>query len=290
MPSPISVASREPDAELEHLWSAEGPGRAGFVSIPAVDPEGQIWAASSFENVFMVFDRDGTYIESWGEPGAGEGQFRLESGGNGYGTIAFGQDGGFYVADPGNARIQQFDADREFVRAWGSFGTGDGQFVLPHVIELDGEGNVYVLDDERDDVQVFDPEGEHLRNVGESVGPYMTVDDDGTVFGVDNDRGVLFEFAPDGQVRMAIDISEVVPFATGIDIHSSGDVLVSGSDTGGSEVRYLNLIRLGRDGTLRNVWPHGGEAVTVDPAGDRVYATYTEEDIPAVQAYALPAD
>src|SRR5688572_19869195 len=40
-----------------------------------------------------------------------------------------------------------------FVTAWGSQGTGNGQFNLPQDVEVDGAGNVYVVDTENHRIQ-----------------------------------------------------------------------------------------------------------------------------------------
>jgi DNA-binding beta-propeller fold protein YncE len=55
-----------------------------------------------------------------------------------------------------NFRIQQFTADGEFVRTFGSVGTGFGQFARPKGIAVDREGRVYVVDSAFQNVQIFD--------------------------------------------------------------------------------------------------------------------------------------
>jgi DNA-binding beta-propeller fold protein YncE len=290
MPSPAVVAAREAEAKLDILWSERGPElERPWTWSPTIDAEGRIWAASSFDDVFWIIDREGTYLESWGASGSDDGQFQFEAEGNGFGAIAFGADGGFYVADSGNSRVQQFGADRRFVRAWGSFGTDEGEFTVPIDLGLDGEGNVYVFDDGRQDVQVFDPDGAHLRTIGADLGPYIAVDKDGTVFAFNNRQDLLLEHSPEGDVRTVYDTSDIISFATGLDIAPSGDLFIPSSDTGSSNVAYETLAQLGRDGTVRHIWPNGAEAVAVDPAGDRLYLTYSDVN-PAVEAYALPAD
>ncbi len=56
-----------------------------------------------------------------------------------------------------------------FVTKWGSQGTDDGQFLRPHDINFDSEGNVYVSDRDRNDIQKFTPNGTFLLKWG-SVG------------------------------------------------------------------------------------------------------------------------
>jgi tripartite motif-containing protein 71 len=42
--------------------------------------------------------------------------------------------------------IKKFDSDGNFITSWGSEGTGDNQFWLPHDIAIDSSDNVYVVD------------------------------------------------------------------------------------------------------------------------------------------------
>jgi tripartite motif-containing protein 71 len=50
------------------------------------------------------------------------------------------------VADPNNNRIQKFDTNGTFPKAWGSYGSGNGQFKNPYHVAVDGLGEVYVAD------------------------------------------------------------------------------------------------------------------------------------------------
>jgi RHS repeat-associated protein len=64
------------------------------------------------------------------------------------------------VADTSNDRIQEFNESAEFIRAFGSYGSGNGQFNEPKGITIDSQGNVWVVDSENGRVQVFGEEGE----------------------------------------------------------------------------------------------------------------------------------
>ena len=50
------------------------------------------------------------------------------------------------VIDNGNYRAQVFLLDGTFVRAWDTFGTGDGQFQSPRGIAVTANGKVFVAD------------------------------------------------------------------------------------------------------------------------------------------------
>jgi len=43
-------------------------------------------------------------------------------------------------------RIQKFDSNGTFLTAWGSAGSGDGQFNSPGGVAVEGGGSVYVAD------------------------------------------------------------------------------------------------------------------------------------------------
>jgi hypothetical protein len=53
--------------------------------------------------------------------------------------------------------------DYSLIRKWGSKGTGDGQFIHPHAIDVDSKGNVYVGELNKPGVQVFDNNGTFLK-------------------------------------------------------------------------------------------------------------------------------
>jgi mannose-6-phosphate isomerase-like protein (cupin superfamily) len=61
--------------------------------------------------------------------------------------------GYLYAADRDNARVQVFAPDGRYLAAWGTMGTGAGQFLNPVGIALDHRGHAYVVDAGR--VQAF---------------------------------------------------------------------------------------------------------------------------------------
>jgi sugar lactone lactonase YvrE len=195
---------------VEFLWETRGgpDSPLGNPSKVAVAPDGSIWVVDADNNRFQIFAPDGTFLEAWGTPGSGEGEFdftTVDWGGNDEAAIAFAPDGTFYVADPGNHRIQKFGPDRSFLTAWGSEGQEPGQFGTPIDLVVDGQGRVYVLDANR--VQVFDADGRFLAEWGERgfepgqlFGPFgIGLDPDGTLLIAEYDSSRVQRFTPEGE-------------------------------------------------------------------------------------------
>jgi NHL repeat len=301
-PTPIAVASAVPTstaapspspsslAALALLWQKGGPTRNKTETYwPTVNPvTGNVWVASSFDDQYWIFSPDGKFLEAWGTPGTGPGQFKLTTNDpnpDGVGAIAFGPDGTFYVADNGNHRVEKFDKDRHFVTMWGSFGTGDGQFASPKGIATDGK-TIYVADDPRGDVQAFDTNGRFLRSF-----PFPFV---------------LFTLARSGHLFVA-DRSGVLELdGTGRQVaHFDFDFAGMGGDPAQSAVDdaghiYLNiqnqtgpigLVELDAQGAILHRWSTGGETMAVARDGKAVYLAFTalsNQGWDFIRKYALP--
>jgi hypothetical protein len=89
-----------------------------------------------------------TYSKSFGSYGSGPGQFTVPN------SIAADRSGNLYIIDnnigtanaPTYARVEKFDANGNFLAQFGSYGSGNGQFITPSAIALDASGNIYVTD------------------------------------------------------------------------------------------------------------------------------------------------
>ncbi|MDQ3938619.1 MAG: NHL repeat-containing protein [Chloroflexota bacterium] len=291
-PPLISPGTIEPGAPLEQIWEAKGPTGDEVLFHPAIDPEGRIWAPVARANHFLIFDRDGNYLESWGESGDGEGQFNFRHPwSDAFGGIAFAPDGSFYVSEGGNRRVQKFDPERNFVLSWGSFGPAEDQFLAPDAVALDGVGNVYVHDDEPSVHKMFTSDGEFVRSFAEGSTPWVAVSPDGHVYAQMWERNVLNEYAPDGSLVRSIDLDGLasLPRVADLEVDAQGRLWVSSVDEQGEIDVPDKLFVLDADGQLLHRWD--GTAVTqfvVDPAGDRIYTTFFRS--PSLVAYAVPEE
>ena len=92
----------------------------------ALSPENEIYVSDGYGNARVhKYAQDGRRLLSWGEPGAGPGQFNLPH------NIACDGDGWVYVADRENHRIQVFDRNGRFEAQWHNLHRPSGMYMPP---------------------------------------------------------------------------------------------------------------------------------------------------------------
>lgn len=88
--------------------------------------------------------------------------------------VAIGKNGVLHVINRSNSnqapmgavRVTMCDVNEEYIGEYGGYGTEDGGFVWPTSIAIDSQGNTYVSDEYRQDVQVFDADANFVRKFG----------------------------------------------------------------------------------------------------------------------------
>jgi hypothetical protein len=160
LPSPFTITARYTAASL-------GLSHPGTL---AVGPDGDLYVTDLSQRV-TVISPAGTVLRRWGKPGTGPGEFKFiafdpTTPTDVAGTIAAGPDGTVYVSDSGNARVQVFTPQGRFIRQFGSYGSGKGQFLHPFDLVVDGAGNVYVADDQAETLSKFSPAGKVVWQIG----------------------------------------------------------------------------------------------------------------------------
>jgi DNA-binding beta-propeller fold protein YncE len=291
-----TAPSASPLPALKLIWQAAGDQRpsspaGGRKALywPSIDPRtGNIWASLSFDGVIWIFGTDGSFKGTFGAPGKGNGEFnfaRRASPGDGAGAMAFAPDGTLFVADDGNNRIQKFDPQHRFVKAWGSFGAGDGQFADADAIATDGK-SVYVSDDSRGDIQVFDTDGTFERSFRGS-GTWLAMDNEGNLFS--SGFGGMTEYDPSGKLVQSWEMQKFAGDRIGLAVGPNGRLYFNiqlRDYTAPAVVEFDPATA-----TYRSFSP-GGETLAVDPSGDAIYlANFVNPTWPEVslRKYALPA-
>jgi len=78
--------------------------------------------------------------------------------------VAWDSKGNIYITDGYvDSRVAKYDRNGDWVKQWGTKGSGAGQFNTPHSIVIDRDDHVYVGDRGNRRVQVFDTDGNVLR-------------------------------------------------------------------------------------------------------------------------------
>jgi sugar lactone lactonase YvrE len=159
-PSPFTITARYTAKSL----------RLSHAGALAVGPDGNLYL-TDFSQRVTVISPAGMVLRRWGKPGTGPGEFKFIAPDptdpiDTLGKIAVGPDGLVYVSDSGNGRVQVFTPQGRFVRQFGSYGSGKGQFLLPGDLVADEAGNVYVVDGQVQTLAKFSPAGKVVWQIG----------------------------------------------------------------------------------------------------------------------------
>ncbi len=202
----------------ENWWTLPAGWEFGWIPAVAVDSQDRVYVYSRSEHPMVVFDRDGNFIDSWGDDilKDAHGIF-IDADDNIYCTerethvmrkfttdgellmtlgtpdvpggegepfnlptdLALGPDGEMYISDGyGNARVHKYSPDGELIKSWGQPGTGPGEFDLPHCVRVDPRNRLMVADRENNRIQFFTLDGEYIEEWGDLLQPDTIYIDD----------------------------------------------------------------------------------------------------------------
>ena len=126
-----------------------------------VDKNNNVWVTDVALQQIFKFSHDGKLLMKLGVAnlaGNDATHFNLPT------DVAIADDGSFYVSDGyGNSRVVKFSKEGNYLFEWGKKGDKPGEFNIPHAIDLDSYGNVYVADRENNRIQKFDGNGKFLK-------------------------------------------------------------------------------------------------------------------------------
>src|SRR6266567_669805 len=89
-------------------------------------------------------------------------------------NAAVTRDGIIYVANRSNStqalqgavRITVCNLQGDYLGEFGKYGMDDGAFVWPTALDVDNSGNIYLADEHRHDIQVWDKDHNFVRKWG----------------------------------------------------------------------------------------------------------------------------
>jgi hypothetical protein len=247
LPSPFTVVAR---------YSARSLGLTAPQAL-AVGRDKNVYV-TDFSQRVAVISPEGKVLRRWGKSGSGPGQFHFVSTDPTapkelLARLTVGPNGMVYVSDSGNARVEAFTPQGRFVRQFGSSGSGRGQFVGTFDLAVDGDGNVYVLDDQRPGlVTKFSPNGRVVWQIGgaSSSDPDLaghlhlaSIDSHGRLVMMNDDQGRVIYVDRDGHKLDAFDGGGAVfPAGHGgceVTVDTAGNTYVTGCGRGGGCVSLV---------------------------------------------------
>ncbi len=168
-----------------------------------VGPDGNLWCVDVEGHVVFKLSPDGRVLMVIGNRQGTPGNDTAEDAFSRPTNVAFRANGNVYVSDGYvNSRIIEFTPAGEFVRKWGSKGSGDGQFNLVHDVTVDSQGRVYVADRTNERVQVFTADGQYLsqwNGIGAPWGLYYVAKEE-AIYTCDGKYNRILKLNLEGQI------------------------------------------------------------------------------------------
>jgi len=226
--------------------------RPHYVTISPYDPEKHVWIIDDHKHVIHKFTNDGKTlvqtIGTYGEPGADETHFNRPT------FMDFFPDGGFVVSDGYNGtRAVKFDADGNFVKAWGQAGSnGDetrpGYWNNVHGIAIDPQTNrVFVNDRGNRRIQVFDADGNYLYEWSVGGRPasihMFIIDRNGFLWAADRGTHKVIKYDLEGNFLYAFGTHSEAPGGTsgvhGMSVDRDGNLYLAQVDNKGGVQKFI---------------------------------------------------
>ena len=204
------------DGEVLNTWGyfadssqTEAPGGSFYEPWGiAVDSNGDVYVADTWNHRIQKFTPEGELINQWGYFGQAETVNAFW----GPRDVLVDDMDRVFITDTGNKRVVVFNSDGEFLTTFGSAGLLEGQFDEPVGLGVDADGRIYVADTWNKRVQVFEADASGLNYApvleweivgwyGQSLDnkPFIAVDEDGRVFVSDPESYRILEFNTQGE-------------------------------------------------------------------------------------------
>jgi DNA-binding beta-propeller fold protein YncE len=275
------------------------PAAYGSPTGLVLDRRGSLYVIDAVHAHILKYDRGGRPVMQWGSAGSGDGQFQFirpnTTGGlpvsDILGDVAVDRLGNVYVADTGNARIQKFSGDGQYLLKWNG-GAGADHLYQPVRLAIDSQNEVYVLDANSSAPQVhkFDSQGTGLLSwnipvtgTGTSVPVGLALDAEDRVYVLDDVTNELFRFDRTGKLRDVWIIHCGSNQLTDLDVGPTGNIYIGEA--------YSQVCEYDSSGQFTATWTKpdveflGVNRLAVDPLGS-IYLSDSRNG--RIQHFALP--
>jgi DNA-binding beta-propeller fold protein YncE len=121
--------------------------------------------------------------------------------------VAIDGNGNVAVADCNNSKIRTYTPAGDLLDEWGTYGWAEGQLGFPRDLAIDAGGRLWIVDEGRNSIQVFDKEHHFLTEFGRTGAKpasgfsavwSIALDDRGQVYVIDTleNRVSVFHIEP----------------------------------------------------------------------------------------------
>jgi len=189
------------------------------------------------------FSPDGRLLMTLGTPGGGrDADYFYEPN-----DVLVAPNGDIFVseghssAEGANARVLKFDKNGKFLKSFGKFGKGRGEFDQPHALAMDSKGRLFVGDRGNNRIQIFDQDFTYITEWSQFSRPSgIAIDRKDNIYVADSEsgsvnpphgawkRGIRIGSAKDGSIRWFIpDPAEKPPntsAAEGVAVDRGGNI------------------------------------------------------------------
>jgi DNA-binding beta-propeller fold protein YncE len=209
----------------------------------AVDGQGHIYVADTWNHRIQKFSSEGKFLKKWGFFASTGGQLGEPIGMWGPRAIIVDAQGNLYVTDTGNKRVQKFDPEGNFLGQWGGGGVIEGYMDEPVGLAMDAQGNFYVADTWNRRIQKFDINFTFVKAwpiagwESQSIvnKPYLAVDREaGLVYATDPEGYRVLVFDTEGNFRAAFgqygSDEKSLALPNGIAVDAQGYIYVADAD------------------------------------------------------------
>jgi sugar lactone lactonase YvrE len=242
-----------PDGEVLNTWGSfadilTGTAPGGTFSEPwgvAVDQDGYVYAADTWNHRIQKFSATGEFVTMWGYFGQGEAPDAFW----GPRDVKVDEQGRVYVTDTGNKRVVIFESDGRYINQFGSTGVQPGQYDEPVGISISQDGEIFIADTWNQRVQVVKPDPDRQFFLPESQWevygwfgqslenkPYLTWTRMDHVFVTDPEGYRILEFDTDGKfIRGFSDwagLQDISSLPAGIVEDGEGRIWISDAGSG----------------------------------------------------------
>jgi len=184
--------------------AGKGKGKFNFPLGIGIDESDRIYVADSGNHRVQIFSPDGTYLSQFTTDTNMEGAKPSDP----TDVVVNNTLKRCYVVDNDNHCILLYDLEKGvLLKTQGTMGMEKREFRFPFLLDIDQEGNLYIVDVINTRVKVLDPEGNYLTSIGgwgvekgEFYRPKgVAVDSKNRVFVSDSYLGIIQVFDQDGR-------------------------------------------------------------------------------------------